>query len=71
MWLFRSWRKLYAENPVAVAMLWLGLGLGFLFAALLIWRDNPSAPTLPALYTFGLAYVAMFFLQRRRSRTQR
>jgi hypothetical protein len=52
-------------------MLWLGLGLGFLFAALLIWRDNPSAPTLPALYTFGLAYVAMFFLQRRRSRTQR
>src|ERR1041385_3852433 len=47
MWLFRSWRKLYAENPVAVAMLW--LGLGSLLAALLTWRDDPGSPTLPAL----------------------
>ena len=70
MWLFRSWRKLYAENPVAVAMLWLGLGLGCLLAALLIWHDDLSSPTLPALYTFGLAYVAMSFLQRRRTRNQ-
>jgi CHASE2 domain-containing sensor protein len=71
MWLFRSWRKLYAENPVAVAMLWLGLGLGSLLAALLTWHDDPASPTLPALYTFGAGYVAMSFLHRRRSRSQR
>jgi CHASE2 domain-containing sensor protein len=71
MWLFRSWRKLYAENPVAVAMLWLGLGLGSLLAALLTWRDDPGSPTLPALYTFGLGYVGMFFLHRSRPRSQR
>jgi len=57
MWLFPWWRRLHAENPMAVAMLWLGIGIGFLTAASFILNENSSSSSLPALATFGLFFV--------------
>jgi hypothetical protein len=57
MWLFPWWRRLHVENPMAVAMLWLGLGSGFLIAASFILSENSSSPSLPALTVFGLFFV--------------
>ncbi|HWG39404.1 MAG TPA: hypothetical protein VN658_02550 [Candidatus Acidoferrales bacterium] len=42
---------------MAVAMLWLGIGIGFLTAASFILNENSSSSSLPALATFGLFFV--------------
>jgi hypothetical protein len=67
MSIFKWWRQLYAENPKAVAMLFLGLGIGHVLAGILISRENRAATELPALFTFGIVFVCMSVLYWRRA----
>jgi hypothetical protein len=67
MSIFKWWRQLYAENPKPIAMLFLGLGIGQVLAAILVSRENRSATELPALFTFGIAFVCMSVLYWRRA----
>jgi hypothetical protein len=67
MSIFKWWRQLYAENPKAIAMLFLGLGIGQVLAAILLSRENSAATELPALFTFGIAFVCMAVLYWRRA----
>jgi len=68
MSIFKWWRQLYAENPKAIAMLFLGFGIGQVFAGILVSRENPAATELPALFTFGIGLVCMSALYWRRGR---
>jgi hypothetical protein len=56
-----------AENPKAMAMFFLGLGVRHLIAAFFLRQENPAASALPAFMTFGVAFVGMSAFHRRRS----